>query len=97
MRTVGITVGPAAGDLRIGGLPFTAANVPFSDSSISVSSVSGFSTNQPSGGYVIGNTTQIQLEYRATANGATVTMGFAEANTGYNVNIINFSATYRVA
>lgn len=97
MRTVGITVGSAAGDLRIGGLPFTAANVPFSDSSISVSSVSGFATNQPSGGRVVGNTTQIGLEYRTTANGSTTAMGFAEANTGYNVNIINFSATYRVA
>jgi hypothetical protein len=97
MRTVGITVGAAAGNLRIGGLPFTAENVSFSDSCISVSGVSGFATNQPSGGRVVGNTTQIELEYRATANGPTTAMGFAEANAGYNVNILNFSATYRVA
>lgn len=97
MRTVGITVGSAAGDLRIGGLPFTAASVPFSDSCVSMAGVSGFATNQPSAGRVVGNSTQIALEYRVLANGATSVMGFAEANTGYNVNIINFSATYRVA
>jgi hypothetical protein len=97
MRTTAITVGSAAGNLRIGGLPFTAENVAFSDSCISIASVSGFVTNQPSAGRVVGNTTQIELEYRATANGATVVMDFSEANTGYNVNILNFSATYRVA
>lgn len=97
MRTVSITVGSASGNLRIGGLPFTAENVAFSDSCVSMAGVSGFATNQPSAGRVVGNTTQIQLEYRTAANGATTDMGFAEANTGYNVNIINFSATYRVA
>jgi len=96
MRTDSLTVGSASGNLRIGGLPFTAANIAFSDSCVSVAAVSGFNTNQPSGGRVLGNTTQIALEYRATANGVTAVMDFAEANTGYNVNIINFSATYRV-
>ena len=97
MRTTAITVGSAAGNLRIGGLPFAAANVAFSDSSVSVSGVSGFAVNQPCGGRVVGNTTEIELEYRASANGPTAAMGFAEANTGYNVNVLNFSATYRVA
>lgn len=96
MRTVAITVGSAAGNLRIGGLPFTAANIGYSDSCIEVAAVSSFATNQPIGGRVVGNTTQIELEYRLLANGATSSMGYAEANTGYNVNLINFSATYRV-
>jgi hypothetical protein len=97
MRTVGITVGSASGDLRIGGLPYAAANIGFSDSCVSFADVSSFATNQPSAGRVVGNTTQIALEYRTAANGATTVMGFAEANTGYNVNTVNFSATYRVA
>lgn len=97
MRTVGITVGPAAGDLCIGGLPFTAANVPFSDSVVGIGYSESFNTNQPSTGVVVGNTTRMILQYRAAANGAVINMGFAEANTGYNVNILNFSATYRVA
>jgi len=96
MRTTAITVGAAAGDLCIGGLPFTAANVPFSDSVANIGDAASFNVNQPSTGLVSGNTTRVTLRYRALANGAPANMGFAEANTGYNVNILNFSATYRV-
>ena len=96
MRTTAIIVGAASGNLRIGGLPFTAASIAFSDSVVGIGSASGFNTNQPSTGIVVGATTQIELVYRATANGATAVMGFGEANTGYNVNFLEFSATYRV-
>lgn len=97
MRTISITAGSAAGDLCIGGLPFTAASVPFSDSVAEIGDAASFNTNQPSTGLVQGNTTRMVLRYRSAANGAPANMGFAEANTGYNVNILNFSATYRVA
>lgn len=96
MRTAAITVGSASGDLRIGGLPFTASTVSFSDAAVDIGSASGFVTNQPCAGTVVGGTKLIALVYRATANGATTAMGFAEANTGYNVNVLRFSATYRV-
>lgn len=97
MRTVSITVGAASGTLCIGGLPFTAANVPFSDSVVNIGDAESFNTNQPSTGLVTGNTTRLRLRYRAAANGSPTDMGFAEANTGYNVNALAFSATYRVA
>ena len=97
MRTVAITVGSAAGDLCIGGLPFTAASVPFSESVAGIGDAASFNTNQPCTGLVLGNTTRILLRYQSAANGSPINMGFAEANTGYNVNILNFSATYRVA
>lgn len=96
MRTTAITVGAAAGDLCIGGLPFAAANVPFSDSVANIGDAASFNVNQPSTGLVSGNTTRVTLRYRSLANGSPANMGFAEANTGYNVNILNFSATYRV-
>ena len=96
MRTTAITVGSASGDLRIGGLPFTASTVGFSNAVVNIGSASAFVTNQPSTGLVVGGSKTISLAYRATANGATTAMGFAEANTGYNVNILQFSAVYRV-
>ena len=77
MRTVAITVGPAAGDLCIGGLPFAAASVPFSDSVAEIGEAASFNTNQPSVGLVLGNTTRIVLRYRAAANGSPANMLFS--------------------
>jgi len=101
VRTDAITVGSASGNLAIGGLPFTAvANTGSTidgSCSISIYFSSTFVTNQPSTLQVLAGGTLLFPYYRATANGATVSMGFAEAGTGANANRINFGGTYIAA
>lgn len=98
VRTDSITVGSASGSLAIGGLPFAAvANTGSTldgSSSLSIYFSSTFVTNQPSSLQVLAGGSLLFPYYRATANGASVAMGFAEAGTGANANRINFGGTY---
>jgi len=98
LRTDSITVGSAAGNLRIIGLPFQAdSNTGSSNdgySGVNIATSSSWSTNHPCDAYILGGTSQFYLLYRATANGATATLPYTNAGTGANANLIRFSATY---
>ena len=97
LKTDSVTVGSASGDLRIGGLPYTATsdtNGQDGQSALAVTSVQNFATNQPDSAIVISGSDNIRLFSRSSSNGATSTMGFAELDTGANDNIIRLAGTY---
>jgi len=97
LKTDSVTVGSASGDLRIGGLPYTATsdtNGQDGQSALAVTSVQNFATNQPDSAIVLSGSDNIRLFSRSSSNGATSTMGFAELDTGANDNIIRLAGTY---
>lgn len=89
--TDALTLGTAAGNLRIAGLPFGAAK----DAATYVGYANNFNTNNPSGGYVSGSV--IFLTYRATANGVTSNSQAGDLDTGASFrNYLIFSTSYIV-
>lgn len=89
--TDAITIGTAAGLLRIAGLPYSSAN----DSAVFAGYSVNFNTNNPIGGYTSGST--IYLTYRSTANGATSNSVIGDLDTGASYkNYLVFSASYIV-
>lgn len=97
LYTDSVTVGTANSDVRIGGLPFTAvANSGPQDgiSSLAVSQSLAWVTNQPTGALVRAGTTQVDLIYRTTANGAPSNMTVPEVTTGSTGNLIRIAGTY---
>jgi hypothetical protein len=87
-----LTLGTAVGNLRIAGLPFSAAK----DAAVYAGYVAGFNTNNPSAGYVSGSV--IFLTYRTTANGATSNSMAGDLTTGASAfqNYLTFSTSYIV-
>jgi len=100
IATDAITVGTAANNVWITGLPFTAVsntgstNDGFSDISIGYSS--NFALNVPSHGYVSAGTTRLELYCRLTANGASVSLKVTDLSTT-DKNYTYFSASYNCA
>jgi hypothetical protein len=96
VRTDAITVGTASGAVRVGGLPFTSinANPP---SAVSVGFSEAFAGDEPNGGTVRLNATQIDLYYKATSNGDSVTLDVTDLGTGGNANYVIFEVFYTVA
>jgi hypothetical protein len=89
--TDGITVGTAAGNIRIAGLPFGAAK----DAAVGVGYAANFNVNNPSGGYVSGSV--LFLTYRLTSNGATSISTVSDLSiVGTFQNYLTFSTTYIV-
>ena len=96
--TDSVAAGTASLEVRIGGLPFTAVASSGSTqdgfSTLAISASSGWVVNQPTGAFVRANSKQINLTYRALANGATSTMNVNEVTTGSTGNLVRFSGTY---
>tara|TARA_R100000951_G_scaffold16368_2_gene12856 strand:+ start:1596 stop:2417 length:822 start_codon:yes stop_codon:yes gene_type:complete len=89
--TDAITVGTAAGNIRIAGLPFSREK----DAAVGVGYGANFNVNNPSGGYVSGSV--LFLTYRATSNGATSISTVPDLSVvGTFQNYLIFSTTYVV-
>jgi hypothetical protein len=101
IRTDAVNTAGATGFVVIGGLPFTSvgnsAGTNDGYAAGSISTTSGFVTNQPCAGLIFNGTTRMHLLTRAASNGATSFMAVADAGTGANANAVQFSATYIAA
>lgn len=89
MLTSAITVGPAAGSLVIGGLPYQ----PAGRVGLSLAFSSAFAANNPIGA-LAAITNFFYLAYKTTANGGSATNVPSDAGTGANANQFYFSAFY---
>jgi hypothetical protein len=95
VRTDAITVGTAAGDVKVGGLPFTSiSSAP--NASVSVGYSAAFGGDEPNGGSTISNTSTIGLYYKATSNGDSVDLDVTDLATGANTNYVIFQVFYTV-
>lgn len=101
IRTDVVDKTAASGFVVVGGLPFTSiGNSPSENdgySAVTVSTTSGFVTNQPCAGLIFNGSTRLHLLTRTASNGATSFMGVADVGTGANANAVQFSATYIAA
>jgi len=101
IRTDAVNTAGATGFVVIGGLPFTSVGNSTGTNdgyaAGSISTTSGFVTNQPCAGLIFNGTTRMHLLTRAASNGATSFMAVADAGTGANANAVQFSATYIAA
>ena len=95
LRTDAITVGTAAGAVKVGGLPFTSiSSAP--NASVSVGYSAAFGGDEPNGGITISNTLTIGLYYKATSNGDSVELDVTDLATGANTNYVVFQVFYTV-
>lgn len=94
LRTDSVNIAGCAGVLVLKGLPFASAT----QAPVVVARVELWGVNTPAGGYVEGGTTEINLQYRLTANGAMFFMSAADLTAGAvaNQNVMQISATYYV-
>mgnify|MGYP003651608682 CR=1 FL=1 len=89
--TDAITVGTAAGNIRVAGLPFSSEK----DAAVDVGYGASFNVNNPSGGYTSGSV--LLLTYRPTSNGATSISTVPDLSiVGTFQNYLILSATYVV-
>ena len=94
IRTSSVNTAGAAGALRISGLPYAAAVYPNGYAAISIAVARTWGGDYPSGGYVVGGSQVITLEYRTTSNGATTDMDSGDLSTSASGNTLVFTATY---
>jgi len=101
LRTASVDATGASGNVVIGNLPFVsianAAGTNSGSSPLSVGDVRTWAVNQPSAMQVDGNSTNIYLQYRSLANGATSFVAVSDVGTGSNANSIQFAGTYLAA
>lgn len=101
LYTDAITVGTASSEIRVSGLPWTAASSTGSTqdgfSSVSIGQSDAWNTNNPSSALVRAGTTAISLYYRATSNGVSVVSTVSHLATGANSNLVRISGTYIAA
>lgn len=91
--TDSITMGSAAGIVRISGLPFSVSD-SYRGNAV-LSHVSGFAGDYPLGGNC--SPGGISLVYRTSVNGATSWLAPADLDTGADDNFIRFSAVYEAS
>lgn len=97
VRTDGITVGSASGQVAIGGLPVAAASGLSAYSAVAISRADGFAGDVPLGGTIQPGATRIGLYYRTVSNGPDLELAPADLTTGSASNTMILSGTYRVA
>ncbi len=95
MRTDAITVGTAAGQVRISSLPFTSASTL--SGSVAIGAAFAFGGDMPSSGLFLASSTDLDLYYRTSVNGASVSLDVADLGTGANANYAFFAGFYTVA
>jgi len=96
IRTDAITVGPATGDVLIGGLPFTSKNAGNAYAALSLSYAIGFAGDRPLNARVRPNSKLVDLCYRTTVNGDDIFLAIADLGTGANANTVTISGTYEI-
>ena len=97
LYTSGVTIGSGAGTLQIGNLPFAVANSSQGQnaySSLYIGEATAFVTNHPSSGRFVQSSTVINLFYRSSANGGSLSNVGGDLNTGVNRNVLRFSGSY---
>ena len=97
LYTSGVTIGSGAGTLQIGNLPFAVANSSHGQnaySSLYIGEAGAFVTNHPSSGRFIQSNTAINLFYKSSANGTSLSSVGGDLNTGVNKNLLRFSGSY---
>ena len=95
MRTDDVSIGTASGNLSVGGLPYTQANIQAGGGAVTFASA--WSTNHPSGLIGLASTTEMLLTYRNTAgNAVTAITQASHLTTGATSdrNALIFTATY---
>ena len=101
LQTDALIVGSASGNLFVDGLPYTVAadtgSTQNARAALSVTGVSSFATNNPSGATTQQASTQVKLWYKTSANGENVVVTFSEMNTGSNKNVIRIAGCYIAA
>ena len=97
IKTDNLDVTGATGFVKVTGLPFTTASSTLSN--IVVSLARNWAGDYPSAAYIGGGDTEIILEFRATANGATALMNAADMTAGATAdqNTMVLTATYFAA
>jgi hypothetical protein len=101
VKTTSVTVGPASGNIRIGGLPFPAVantgSTADGASTFAVGTVANWASTYPSAAIILGGEQQIRLLGRASSSGATADLAVADVSTGANGNTIFLSGSYITA
>ena len=97
IKTDNLDVTGATGFVKVTGLPFTSASSTLSN--IVVSLARNWAVNYPSAAYIGSSDTEIVLEFRALANGATALMNAANMTAGATAdqNTMVLTATYFAA
>jgi hypothetical protein len=97
VKTNNLDVTGATGFVKVTGLPFTSASATLSN--IVISLARNWAGDYPSAAYIGGSDTEIVLEFRATANGATALMNAADMTAGATAdqNTMVLTATYFAA
>lgn len=93
--TDSVALGTAAGDVRIGGIPFTADTGVVHSGSISFSGA--FGGDVPSGCLIDASANVVALYYRVAANGVSTPLDVTDLGVGANTNRIYFHVSYRTA
>jgi len=93
-RTDAITVGSASGSVRIGGLPFTAAD---GFSPLMVGYAINFAGDQPFSALPRNGFTNMSLYYKTSSNGNSTNLNVTDLATGSNDNNIYIGGVYKVA
>ena len=98
IRTDAVTVGAAAGDIFIGGLPFTSVSntspTQNGQSSVTIGRAADWASDQPISGRIGAIATRIELYKRLSSNAATINLVVADVGTGADDNATFFAATY---
>jgi hypothetical protein len=91
-----ITVDTGSGNIRIGGLPFTAVAVQ--NSSMAVSSANDFAGDFPNAANINPSSQILRLYYRTAVNGATSSLNVTDLSTATSYgNAIDLSGFYYTA
>ena len=97
LYTSSVTIGSGAGTLLISNLPFVVANSSQGQngySSLYIGEAASFSGHHPSSGRFIQSNTAIDLFFRSSSNGGSLTNVGGDLNTGTNKNLLRFSGSY---
>jgi hypothetical protein len=97
LYTSSVTIGSGAGTLLISNLPFVVANSSQGQngySSLYIGEATAFSGHHPSSGRFIQSNTAIDLFFRSSSNGGSLTNVGGDLNTGVNKNLLRFSGSY---
>jgi hypothetical protein len=94
LRTDAVTIGSAAGNVCIGGLPFVSSSAQAGRSSGSVSFVSDWAGDMPMAIRTDNGESRAVLYYRTSSNGEALSIQPSDVGTGGNDNHIFFSLFY---
>ena len=90
------SVSGGSGQVRIGGLPFVAANLGVLRGTLSLGQIDGFAGEMPHSANLRENTQYANLWYRSSVDGAVIALDVSDLGTGTDANLLVFSGHYQV-